>query len=88
MKTIRGISGGLYRISEDTCVQGVLSGELIVEPGITLVVQGVVRGNIELEPEVSLTVTGILTGDIIDGGGRVEIQGEHCERWTICSDDE
>ena len=74
-RKIPGVHGGDLAVHEDTEIQGVVGGSVVVNTGCTPIIKGVVNGNLTLEKDSVARVPGVIGGDIVEKGGKLDLTG-------------
>jgi len=59
-----GIAQGELTIGKDTCISGIVEGDVFVPPGLQLIVDGIVEGSVHVEPGATAYVHGTVEGDL------------------------
>lgn len=75
MKMIEHKIEGDTRIEEDTELRGMITGNVMVAPGVTLELRGMVLGSLGLERSSRVYLRGMVTGNVENRGGHLEVWG-------------
>jgi cytoskeletal protein CcmA (bactofilin family) len=75
MKTIKHKIEGDVRIEENTTLSGMVTGNVSVGSGVSLLLSGMVVGRLTLEPSSSVELRGMVNGEVENRGGHLEVWG-------------
>jgi cytoskeletal protein CcmA (bactofilin family) len=56
-------------------VDGVIEGDVTVEPGTRLCLNGMITGNLTIEPDANCELRGTVVGSVINAGGELQVYG-------------
>jgi len=68
MRRIEGKFIGPVSIGEDTSFHGMIQGDVIVAPGVTLLAHGMIAGNLEIGPGATVELRGMVAGSSVNRG--------------------
>jgi hypothetical protein len=74
-RTLKGILTGPIVLIEDTVIEGVVNGDVIVNGGVSVEVRGTVAGDLHVKSRAKVIIYGIVTGTVRNEGGSVAIHG-------------
>lgn len=63
-----GVAPGELNIAADTCISGIVEGDVFVPRGLHLVVEGIVEGDVNVDVGAVAYVHGTVEGDLIVQG--------------------
>ncbi|MDN4106116.1 hypothetical protein [Paenibacillus polymyxa] len=75
MKEITGKLVGANEISEDTTLNGMLLGPVIVLNSSNFIISGMVVGSLHLKEGTKTSIRGTVNGDVFNQGGKLEVFG-------------
>ena len=75
MKFILDKIKGNQTIVEDTQLNGIIEGDVIISSAVTFQVNGIVSGNVTLKENSIAYINGIVNGNIVNAKGHLEIFG-------------
>ena len=68
MRWIEGNFLGPVFIREDTSFHGMIHGDMIVAPGVTLLAHGMIAGNLKIGRDATVELRGMVAGSSINRG--------------------
>lgn len=75
MEVLKRVRAGDLTVHDYTCVEGILTGYVVVDENAVFEVVGILNGDIVAKCGAKVIIRGIVQGDIINRGGYVEIFG-------------
>jgi cytoskeletal protein CcmA (bactofilin family) len=63
-----GVAPGELSVGQDTCISGIVEGDVFVSGGLHLVVDGIVEGDVHVDAGAVAYVHGTVEGDLIVQG--------------------
>ena len=68
MKRLEGKFLGPLEFGEDTSFHGMIEGDAIVAPGVTVLAHGMIAGNLDIGPGATVELRGMVAGSSVNRG--------------------
>ena len=75
MKKLNSMYPGPLTITEDSVINGMVSGDVTVAPGVEVVINGMISGNVIVETGARASINGMVCGTLRNHGGEIEQRG-------------